>query len=38
MNEIKNQTNLELQKIISEPYRYGFQTNIEKEDFPVVIN
>jgi Fe-S cluster assembly protein SufB len=38
MNEIKNQTNLELQKIISEPYRYGFQTNIEKEDFPVGIN
>jgi Fe-S cluster assembly protein SufB len=34
MNDIKNQTNLELQKVINEPYKYGFQTEIEKEEFP----
>jgi Fe-S cluster assembly protein SufB len=38
MEEIKNETNFELQKVISEPYRYGFQTNIEKEEFPIGIN
>jgi Fe-S cluster assembly protein SufB len=38
MTEIENQTNLELKKVISEPYKYGFQTEIEKEEFPIGIN
>lgn len=38
MNDLKNQTNLELKKVISEPYKYGFQTEIEKEEFPAGIN
>jgi Fe-S cluster assembly protein SufB len=38
MNDIKTQTNLELKKVISEPYKYGFQTKIEKEEFPKGIN
>jgi Fe-S cluster assembly protein SufB len=38
MKEIENQTNLELKKVISEPYKYGFQTEIEKEEFPIGIN
>jgi Fe-S cluster assembly protein SufB len=38
MNDQKNQTNLELKKVLSEPYKYGFQTKIEKEEFPIGIN
>lgn len=38
MNEGKNQTNLEIKQVISQPYKYGFQTNIETEHFPNGIN
>ena len=38
MSENKNQTNLELKKVMAEPYKYGFQTTIEKEDFPCGID
>lgn len=38
MNDTKNQNNLEIKKVLSEPYKYGFQTAIEKEEFPVGIN
>ena len=38
MNEMKNENNFELKKVINEPYKYGFQTNIEKEEFPKGIN
>ena len=38
MNEGKNQTNLEIKQVISQPYKYGFQTNIETERFPNGIN
>ena len=38
MNEGKNQTNLEIKQVISQPYKYGFQTNIETERFPSGIN
>ena len=38
MTETKNQTNLELKKVLTEPYKYGFQTDIEKEEFPTGIN
>jgi Fe-S cluster assembly protein SufB len=38
MNDAKNQTSLELKKVLMEPYKYGFQTEIEKEEFPSGIN
>jgi Fe-S cluster assembly protein SufB len=38
MNEIKNKTNFEINQVINEPYKYGFKTKIEKEDFPVGLN
>jgi Fe-S cluster assembly protein SufB len=38
MNEIKNKTNFEINQVINEPYKYGFKTEIEKEDFPVGLN
>ena len=38
MNETKNKSNLELKQIFTEPYKYGFQTDIEKEEFPRGIN
>lgn len=38
MNDNKTQTNLELKKVIAEPYKYGFQTSVEKEDFPCGIS
>lgn len=38
MNEIKNKTNFEITQVINEPYKYGFKTKIEKEDFPVGLN
>jgi Fe-S cluster assembly protein SufB len=34
MNDNKNKTNFELTKVINEPYKYGFNTNIEKNKFP----
>ena len=34
MNENKTQTNLEIKQVLNEPYKYGFQTNIETESFP----
>jgi len=38
MNEKKNQTNFEINKVINQPYKYGFETKIEKEKFPIGIN
>jgi Fe-S cluster assembly protein SufB len=38
MEKNKNQTNLEIKQVISQPYKYGFQTNIETERFPSGIN
>ena len=38
MNENKNQTNFEIKQVINQPYKYGFQTNIESEKFPSGIN
>lgn len=38
MNENKNQTNFEIKQVISQPYKYGFQTQIETESFPSGIN
>ena len=38
MNEIKKQTNFEINQVISQPYKYGFKTDIEREGFPVGIN
>ena len=35
MNELKNQTNFEINQVINQPYKYGFKTNIEKENFPI---
>ena len=34
MDENKKQTNFEINQVINEPYKYGFQTKIEKESFP----
>jgi len=30
----KDQSSLDVQKILSQPYKYGFTTNVEVEDFP----
>ena len=38
MNETKNQTSFEIKQVINQPYKYGFETNIEKETFPCGIN
>jgi len=38
MSEIKRQQNLEIKQVISQPYKYGFQTNVETEKFPIGIN
>jgi len=38
MNEKKNQTNFEINQVINQPYKYGFQTKIESEQFPIGIN
>jgi Fe-S cluster assembly protein SufB len=38
MNDLKKQTNLEINQVINTPYKYGFQTFIEKEEFPYGIN
>ena len=38
MNDLKNQTNLEITQVLNQPYKYGFQTQIETEKFPPGIN
>ena len=38
MNELKNQTNFEIKQVINQPYKYGFQTKVEMENFPSGIN
>lgn len=38
MDEIKNKTNFEITKVINEPYKYGFTTKVEKEQFPSGLN
>jgi Fe-S cluster assembly protein SufB len=38
MDDLKNQTNIEIKQVINQPYKYGFQTNIETEKFPKGIN
>ena len=38
MNETKQQQNLEIRQVINQPYKYGFQTEIETENFPPGIN
>ena len=38
MNETKNQTSFEIKQVINQPYKYGFETKIEKEIFPCGIN
>ena len=38
MNDNKTQTNLEIKQVLNEPYKYGFQTNIETESFPFGLN
>jgi Fe-S cluster assembly protein SufB len=38
MNETKNQNNFEINQVINQPYKYGFQTNVEKEIFPKGLN
>jgi Fe-S cluster assembly protein SufB len=34
MNDSKKDQNLEINKVINQPYKYGFQTKIESEKFP----
>jgi Fe-S cluster assembly protein SufB len=38
MTNKKKDENLELNKVISEPYKYGFITEVENESFPYGIN
>ena len=38
MNETKQQQNLEIRQVINQPYKYGFQTEVESESFPPGIN
>ena len=38
MNDTKQQQNLEIRQVISQPYKYGFQTEIESETFGSGIN
>jgi len=38
MNDTKQQQNLEIRQVISQPYKYGFQTEIESETFGAGIN
>jgi Fe-S cluster assembly protein SufB len=38
MEQEKNQSNFEIKQVINQPYKYGFQTLIEKEEFPKGIN
>ena len=38
MDNIKKEPNLEINKVINQPYKYGFKTDIETEIFPPGIN
>ena len=38
MTNSKNKTQLEINQVINQPYKYGFETDIETEDFPCGIN
>ena len=38
MEKNKNQTNLEIKQVINQPYKYGFETKVENEKFPLGIN
>lgn len=38
MSDTKIQMNLELNQVLNQPYKYGFETLIEKEDFPSGLN
>jgi Fe-S cluster assembly protein SufB len=38
MENKKNQQNFEIKQVLNQPYKYGFQTNIENEQFPSGIN
>ena len=38
MDEKKEKTNFEINQVINQPYKYGFQTNIEMEKFPTGLN
>ena len=38
MNEKKEKTNFEINQVINQPYKYGFQTEIEMEKFPPGLN
>jgi len=38
MNENKTDKNLEIRQVLNEPYKYGFNTNIETESFPFGLN
>ena len=38
MSDKKEQTNFEIKQVINQPYKYGFQTTIEKEEFPKGLN
>jgi len=38
MNENKTQTNLEITGVLNQPYKYGFKTEIETEEFPIGLN
>jgi len=38
MSDLKKQTNLEINNVISQDYKYGFKTDIEMESFPLGIN
>ena len=37
-NNDNSKNNLDVQKILSQPYKYGFTTNVEVEEFPKGIN
>jgi Fe-S cluster assembly protein SufB len=38
MDPIKNKQNFEIQEVFNQPYKYGFSTKIETEQFPKGIN
>lgn len=38
MSERSTDSNLEVKKVLNQPYKYGFNTNIETEHFPKGIN
>ena len=35
MDDLKNKTDFKISQVISQPYKYGFSTKIETENFPV---